>query len=77
MVVLSLTDCRGFKGLKQAIKLEFKLARYDQVPTNRDPQLQLLTKTGDGALPRTSHLRQVCGDTELLGKVYQQHARFY
>lgn len=22
---------RGFKGLKQAIKLEFKLARYDQV----------------------------------------------
>lgn len=21
---------RGFKGLKQAIKLEFKLARYDQ-----------------------------------------------
>jgi COP9 signalosome complex subunit 2 len=22
--------CRGFKGLKQAIKLEFKLARYDQ-----------------------------------------------
>ena len=26
-----LTDCRGFKGLKQAIKLEFKLARYDKV----------------------------------------------
>jgi hypothetical protein len=26
-----LTDSRGFKGLKQAIKLEFKLARYDQV----------------------------------------------
>jgi hypothetical protein len=24
---------RGFKGLKQAIKLEFKLARYDQVCT--------------------------------------------
>jgi hypothetical protein len=22
---------RGFKGLKQAIKLEFKLARYDKV----------------------------------------------
>lgn len=22
---------RGFKGLKQAIKLEFKLGRYDQV----------------------------------------------
>lgn len=26
-----LTSSRGFKGLKQAIKLEFKLARYDQV----------------------------------------------
>jgi hypothetical protein len=27
------TDCfgRGFKGLKQAIKLEFKLARYEKV----------------------------------------------
>jgi hypothetical protein len=24
---------RGFKGLKQAIKLEFKLARYDKVHT--------------------------------------------
>ena len=24
-------DCRGFKGLKQAIKLEFKLKEYDQV----------------------------------------------
>lgn len=23
--------CRGFKGLKQAIKLEFKLGRYDDV----------------------------------------------
>ena len=23
--------CRGFKGLKQAIKLEFKLGRYDKV----------------------------------------------
>jgi hypothetical protein len=28
-----LTASRGFKGLKQAIKLEFKLARYDQVCT--------------------------------------------
>ena len=24
-------DCRGFKGLKQAIKLEFKLKQYDKV----------------------------------------------
>jgi hypothetical protein len=23
--------CRGFKGLKQAIKLEYKLGRYDKV----------------------------------------------
>jgi hypothetical protein len=30
-----LTDSRGFKGLKQAIKLEFKLARYDQVHRHR------------------------------------------
>jgi hypothetical protein len=29
---------RGFKGLKQAIKLEFKLARYDQVDAT-DPGL--------------------------------------
>jgi hypothetical protein len=28
-----LTARRGFKGLKQAIKLEFKLARYDQACT--------------------------------------------
>jgi len=27
---LELTQARGFKGLKQAIKLEFKLRRYDQ-----------------------------------------------
>lgn len=26
---------RGFKGLKQAIKLEFKLGRYDQVKLSR------------------------------------------
>lgn len=31
----------GFKGLKQAIKLEFKMARYDQV--SRTPRISLST----------------------------------
>lgn len=36
----------GFKGLKQAIKLEFKLQRYDEV--RRSPQI-------DPAPPRLTH----------------------
>ena len=28
-------DVRGFKGLKQAIKLEYKLGRYDKVGSAR------------------------------------------
>jgi COP9 signalosome complex subunit 2 len=40
-----LTISRGFKGLKQAIKLEFKLARYDQVRiASLDFTVRLLTK---------------------------------
>jgi hypothetical protein len=32
----TLTTIRGFKGLKQAIKLEFKLARYDSVGASKE-----------------------------------------
>lgn len=31
LVAADAIACRGFKGLKQAIKLEYKLSRYDRV----------------------------------------------
>lgn len=36
LICSAVTDSRdrGFKGLKQAIKLEFKLGRYDDVSTH-------------------------------------------
>lgn len=70
---------RGFKGLKQAIKLEFKLARYDQVrKANQLPRDNRAdTHAGSRTLQGASHLRQVGCHTQLLGKVHQQHARLH
>lgn len=70
----------GFKGLKQAIKLEFKLGRYEKVgaeqPHARSESV-LTAFAGRGALYRTSHLCQVSRHAQLLGEVHQQHARLH
>ena len=67
--------CRGFKGLKQAIKLEFKLARYDSVRAISGVFRRYTNiTTGCRTLQRASHLRQVRRHTKLLRKVHQQHA---
>ena len=66
----------GFKGLKQAVKLEYKLAKYDEV---RDSRISSFTNAylnlGYQTLYGTSYLRQVCRDTQLLRKINQQYAR--
>lgn len=66
----------GFKGLKQAIKLEFTLGRYDKVGSRTTYVLgQMLTlSTGSRALHGALDLCQVRGHSQLLGKVDQQHA---
>ena len=52
----------GFKGLKQAIKLEFKLDRYDKVSFALwcVGVSLLMGSTGRRALRRAVDLRQVC-----------------
>jgi hypothetical protein len=68
----------GFKGLKQAIKLEFKLARYDQVCSAAWASCAVANRSqGHRALQGAPHLRQVGRHAQLLGKVHQQHARLY
>lgn len=66
----------GFKGLKQAIKLEFKLGRYDKV--SFVSRVERVTETdnraGCRALQRAVDLRQVGRHPQLLRKVHQQHA---
>lgn len=69
---------RGFKGLKQAIKLEFKLGRYSDVSPRRLSHIDMSDWfQGYRTLPGTPHLRQVRCDTELFGKIDQQHARLH
>ena len=59
---------RGFKGLKQAIKLEFNLRRYDQVRLHRMACPDIITKfeVGSRTLPRAVDICQVRCHTELL-----------
>lgn len=68
----------GFKGLKQAIKLEFKLGRYEKVGGEQQfgyVRGSILTMlVGRRTLLRAAHLRQVCRYSELLREVHQQHA---
>ena len=66
---------RGFKGLKQAIKLEIALGKYDDVSTTY-PQLAtlLIADAGHRTLQTITHIRQVCRHQELLGEVHQQSA---
>lgn len=57
----------GFKGLKQAIKLEFKLQRYDEVCHGRRAGWQHTDRpAGHQALRGASHLRQVRRHAQLL-----------
>ncbi len=71
-------DPRGFKGLKQAVKLEYKLGKFDKVRSS-----MILSKPnthpnpGYRALYRASYLRQVCCDPQLLREVHKQHARLH
>ena len=44
-------DGRGFKGLKQAIKLEFKMGQYDNVSAASISAEVLLMSIGYRALP--------------------------
>lgn len=64
----------GFKALKQAIKLEFKLKRYQEVGNanvdNRRTCPQLNRCIGNRALRRTPDLCQVGRNEKLLRKVH-------
>lgn len=67
----------GFKGLKQAIKLEFKLGRYEKVSGESREEVPGQTtdcSTGRRTLHRASHIRQIRRHAKLLGEVDQQHA---
>jgi hypothetical protein len=67
----TLTSDRGFKGLKQAIKLEFQLKRYVQVPpTNISRGFITNLPSGCRTLPRIAHIRQVCRYAKLLGEIH-------
>jgi hypothetical protein len=65
----------GFKGLKQAIKLEFKLGLYDKVKKSIVLLQLSANDLGRRALHRTPHICQERGHPKLLRKVYQQHPR--
>ena len=67
----------GFKGLKQAIKLEFRLGRYEKVGGReaRTVRGQTLTSNpGCRTLHRALDVRQISSYPHLLRKVHQQHA---
>lgn len=68
--------------MKQAIKLEFKLGKYDDVSVEDRgdgleargisfPGVKLLTMAGRGSLRRAPHIRQVGGHEKLFGKVHK------
>lgn len=68
----------GFKALKQAIKLEFKLGRYNDVGAIGDEmdigKGMLMAGTGCQTLHRAVDLCQISCHAELLREVHQQHA---
>ena len=63
----------GFKGLKQAIKLEFKLGRYEKACESylNCFDTSNCSSLGSGALQGASHICQVRRDPQLLRKVHQ------
>jgi COP9 signalosome complex subunit 2 len=64
----------GFKGLKQAIKLEFRLGRYEKVSgcESKTQQEQTLTSNpGCRALHRALDICQVSGHSQLLREIHQ------
>jgi COP9 signalosome complex subunit 2 len=70
----------GFKGLKQAIKLEFRLGRYEKVSDggSRTAGGQTLTSNpGCRTLHRALDICQVSSHPQLLRKIHQQHARLH
>lgn len=64
----------GFKGLKQAIKLEFKLGKYDEVRWFSSGILCFFhianASLGSGPFCRASHLRQISRHEELFRKIH-------
>ena len=69
---------RGFKGLKQATKLEYKLGKYDKVQDSKtDSKSMTYWNTGYRALYRAFDLRKVGCHPQLLRKVHKQHARLH
>ena len=80
--ILRIADAfgRGFKGLKQAIKLEFKLKLYDKVNallkvTTIPPNAYQVA--GRCTLPNFIDVRQVRCDPKLLREIHQQYLGFY
>lgn len=67
----------GFKGLKQAIKLEVKLGKYDQVRCSSQffcscaSSSLLTTRPGRGSFCRAPDIREISSHKKLLGKVNQ------
>lgn len=57
----------GFKGLKQAIKLEYKLEEYDKVSRISDHALAGCSQVpiGSRSLSRAAYLRQICRHQKL------------
>lgn len=77
-IITDLYFPRGFKGLKQAVKLEYKLGKYDKVcesTTVSKPNAHW--NPGYRALYGAPNLRQVCCHPQLFRKVYKQHARLH
>ena len=69
---------RGFKGLKQAVKMEYKLGKYEKVRESMtDSKPNTHWNPGYRALYRAFDLRQVCCHPQLLRKVYKQYARLH
>ena len=57
----------GFKGLKQAVKLEFKLGKYDKVKIHiMSDELHAYSIVGCRTLHRASNVRQKRSHTKLL-----------
>jgi hypothetical protein len=68
---------RGFKGLKQAIKLEFKLGKYSDVRFPLTAAARYSPLLGRRTLQGTLNICQVRRYAKLFRKVDQQHAGLY
>jgi len=67
----------GFKGLKQAIKLEFRLGRYEKVSgreSRTEGEQTLTSNPGSRTLHRSLDICQISSHPQLLREIHQQHA---